>query len=95
MQWNKQKIEPLLFKSEHVVLEVPRDLEERLNKPIFIYQVPAKSFELLNIPPYNHNYRSLEPVKCIAKQRFETVIEAITYFGGTVKIKYTNRQDDP
>lgn len=77
---------------EHVVLEVPKNIEERLNQPIFIYHISSERFELLNIPPYGHNYRSLEPVKCIAKQRFETVIEAITHFGGTVKIKYTSKQ---
>lgn len=73
---------------EHVVLEVPEHLLSRLEKPVFIYQVSSEKFESLNIPPYGHNYRSLEATKCIAKQRFDTVIEAIHYFGGTVKIKY-------
>lgn len=72
---------------EHVVLEVPKSLEARLNEPIFIYQVPLEDFELLDIPPHSHNYRALEPVPCLTKQRFETVAEAITSFGGTVKIK--------
>lgn len=72
---------------EHVILEIPQSLEPRLKQPIFIYEVSPENFELLSIPPYGHNYRSLEPAKCIAKQRFETVVEAMNYYGGTVKIK--------
>lgn len=73
--------------SEHVILEIPQSLESRLKQPIFIYEISPENFELLPIPPYGHNYRSLKPAKCIAKKRFETVIEAVNHYGGTVKIK--------
>jgi hypothetical protein len=73
-------------KFEHV-LEVPESLKTRLEQPIFIYEVSAKNFELLNISPAGHNYRSLEPTKCLGKKRFETVSGGIHSYGGIVKIK--------
>lgn len=72
--------------SQHVILEVPKSVEARLEQPIIIYEVDAKNFELLNIPPAGHNFRSLEAVKCLAKKRFENVKEAVQHYGGVVRI---------
>ncbi len=77
----------LHFEDSRVVLVVPKVLEERMNKPIFIYTVPADTFQEVTSDPVGHNFRSTESVKCLAKKRFETVTEAVTFFGGTVKLK--------
>jgi hypothetical protein len=77
----------LYFEQERVVLIVPKALEERLNKPIFIYEVPGDTFQPVTSDELGHNFRSVSPVKCLAKRRFETVTQAITFFGGTVTIK--------
>jgi hypothetical protein len=77
----------LYFDRKFVVLEVPKMIEERLKQPIFIYTVPANTFEPVASDAVGHNFRSLKPVKCLAKRRFETVIDAVTTFGGTVTIK--------
>jgi hypothetical protein len=77
----------LHFEENRVVLEVPKALEERLNKPIFIYTVPGDTFQAVIEDTMGHNFRSTERVRCLAKTRFETVTEAVTSYGGTVIIK--------
>lgn len=77
----------LYFNRQQVILEVPKAIEERLKKPIFIYTVPAETFEVVTCDALGHNFRSVKPVRCVAKRRFETVIEAVTSFGGTVTIQ--------
>lgn len=77
----------LYFDRQQVMLEIPKSLEERLNRPIFIYTVPANTFEPVASDAVGHNFRSVKPVTCLAKRRFETVIDAVTTFGGTVTIK--------
>lgn len=77
----------LYFDRKLVVLEVPKNIEERLKKPIFVYTVPADTFEIVASDAVGHNFRSIKPVRCLAKRRFETVIDAVTTFGGTVTIK--------
>lgn len=85
--WATEEGVDLYLEEGRVILEVPKILEERLKKPIFIYTVPAKTFTAVTSDSMGHNFRSTEPVKCIAKQRFESVTEAVTSFGGTVRIK--------
>jgi len=77
----------LYFNRQQVILEVPKAIEERLKGPIFIYTVPAQTFEVVASDALGHNFRSVKPVQCLAKRRFETVIEAVTSFGGTVTIQ--------
>ncbi len=77
----------LYFEENKVVLEVPKNLEERLNKPIFIYEVAGTTFEAVTSDSLGHNFRSVQSVKCLSKRRFETVIEAVATFGGRVTIK--------
>ncbi len=77
----------LHFENNRVVLMVPKALEERLNKPIFIYTLPGDTFQPVTEDPIGHNFRSTERVKYLAKTRFETVFEAVTSFGGTVIVK--------
>lgn len=85
--WSTDEGVDLYLEEGRVILEVPKILEERLKKPIFIYTVPAKTFTAVTSDLMGHNFRSMQPVKCIARQRFETVTNAVTFFGGIVKIK--------
>lgn len=77
----------LYFDRKLVVLEIPKSIEERLKRPVFIYTVPADTFEPVASDAVGHNFRSVKPVTCLAERRFETVIDAVTTFGGTVTIK--------
>jgi hypothetical protein len=77
----------LHFEQNRVVLVVPQALKDRLNKPIFIYTVPGDTFQTVFEDSLGHNFRSTERVKCLAKTRFETVIEAVASYGGTVIVK--------
>jgi hypothetical protein len=73
--------------SGHVKLEVPASIQDRLKQPVFIYEVSSKTFEAVTSDEMGHNFRSVVPVKCLAKRRFENVIAAVTCYGGTVEIK--------
>jgi hypothetical protein len=85
--WTTAEGVRLYFDRLQVMLEVPKSLEERLHRPIFIYTVLADTFEPVASDRVGHNFRSVKPVNCLAKRRFETVIDAVTTFGGTVTIK--------
>lgn len=85
--WETKDGVDLYLEEGRVILIVPKILEERLKKPIFIYTVPAITFTAVTSDSMGHNFRSTEPVKCVAKQRFESVTEAITSLGGIIKIK--------
>ncbi len=85
--WATEEGVDLHFEENQVVLEVPKALEDRLNKPIFIYTIPGDTFQAVTEDEMGHNFRSTERVKCLAKKQFATVIEAVTSLGGTVIIK--------
>lgn len=72
---------------EYVVLEVPKEIETRMQQPVYIYTVKPDSFSPVVSDPVGHNYRSVESVDCIAKQVFESVTQAVEFHGGRVIIK--------
>lgn len=85
--WSTDEGVDLYLEEERVILEVPKILEERLKKPIFIYTVPAQTFTAVTSDAMGHNFRSTRPVQCVAKQCFASVTEAVTSLGGVVRIK--------
>lgn len=85
--WSTDEGVDLYLLEGRVMLEVPKSLEGRLKEPIFIYTVPATTFSAVTSDEMGHNFRSTQPVQCIAKQRFESVTEAVTSLGGIVKVK--------
>lgn len=88
--WSSDEGVDLYYDEEGLVLAVPPKLFCRLFNPVFIYEVPADTFELLQIPPQGRNYRSVEPVKCLSKMRFDNVIVAIQHYGGKFRVTGVN-----
>ncbi len=72
---------------EYVLLEVPKEIEARMQQPVYIYTVKSDSFSPVVSDLVGHNYRSVESVDCIAKQVFESVTQAVEFHGGRVIIK--------
>lgn len=70
-----------------VILEVPRAIAERLQKNTYIYCVDSALFSLVECETSGHTYRALTPVPVIRKIPFNSVVEAVEYYGGQVIIK--------
>ena len=75
------------FQREQVVLSVPEKLLERLKQPVFLYTLLGERFQLLpNVSPIGHNYRCLRTVKAIDVVEFDSVTEAVAYYGGKIEV---------
>jgi hypothetical protein len=85
-RWSSNDGVDLYLDEGRVVLIVPKRLEERLKNPVFIYEVPAAKFQVVACDDFGHNFRTTEPVKCLAKRRFENVADAISSLGGRVEL---------
>lgn len=70
-----------------VVIEIPEHLMYRLAAPVFIYTVPEDSFTLCEHSNTGDDYRSLCPVICLEKMRFESAIKAILHYGGAILVR--------
>ncbi len=69
------------------VLRVPAAQEHRLERPVFVYALPAEGFELLGtVTPLGQNYRIEAPVPPVGVERFPTVRAAVEHYGGRVEI---------
>lgn len=68
-----------------VTLSVPELHRNRLQQPIYLYQVPAGSFTLTAAEHTGHTYHSDLSIPVLACAHFPTVEEAIEHHGGTVQ----------
>lgn len=71
--------------TSRVFLEVPSTVFSRLNQPISIYTLNSQGFVWVKEEVVGKTYRSIASVKSLAEQRFDTVIDAVQYFGGVVR----------
>jgi hypothetical protein len=70
-----------------LTLHVPVTLRYRLDQPVVVYTVPAAPFTLLtHVSPSGRTFRALVPVAVLAEQRFASVWEAFTSYGGEIVI---------
>ncbi len=83
--WSARQDVELGFEENRFVLKVPQILEEQLRKPIFLYAVPSDKFQV--IEKSEHDFRATEPVQCLARAWFPTVIDAVVFTGGIVIVK--------
>lgn len=71
-----------------VTLEIPKDLpnlKKRLNIPVYIYKVPSDGFNKTEEEDTGNTYDSKEEVKPVGNPKvFNSVTEAVEYFGGKV-----------
>ena len=69
------------------VLRVPAGQAHRLERPVFVYALPAEAFEPLpTVEPRGRNYRSRAPVRPVGVERFPTVRAAVEHYGGRVEL---------
>lgn len=84
--WSSSEGVRLSCSNNSVTFEVPKKIEERLNQPIYVYEVPSNTFKLLNISPKGYNFASKESVRPVSVEGFDTVWEAIEKYGGRITI---------
>jgi len=69
------------------ILRVPTRLKERLMVPVFIYTMPSESFNWVPEESTGHTLGTSMSVRPTNVERFNTVEDAITHFGGQVIYK--------
>jgi hypothetical protein len=88
--WSSAEGFDLHYADGAAVLTVPAEHAPRLEQPIYVYEVPAASFELLpDVAPRGRNYRSLRAVRPLSVQTFPTVRAGIERLGGRVCLATT------
>jgi len=85
--WSSDEGIDLYVVGETVMLEIPRSLVERLQIPVHVYRVENKLFSQITCDLTGHTFRATEPVDCLEKKSFSSVVEAIEYYGGYVVIQ--------
>ena len=68
-------------------MEIPLPVYERLLRKTYIYVVDSNQFSLVECESTRHTFRATNNVNCLEKVSFESVVEAIEYYGGQVVIK--------
>ena len=67
-----------------LVLQVPKIFKERLNTPVYIYQLPADTFILTEEEETGNTYHSDVAVAPKDVSAFSSVIEAVEHYGCSV-----------
>jgi hypothetical protein len=84
--WSSDEGIDLSIESGQVVLQIPKELESRLQQPVFIYTLPGEPFELTSEETTGETMHAEEPVIPKTVFHFTSVREAIEHFGGRVEI---------
>lgn len=90
--WSSEEGFELGFENDQVVLRVPKEHEYRLDRKVYIYQLPREGFSLTQGEGTGHSFQTEQKVRPIAVQEFGSVTEAIEHFGGVVVIEDKDSQ---
>jgi hypothetical protein len=85
--WSSDEGIDLYVDGTVVLLEVPRSIFGRLQRDAYIYSVDSRHFSLVEYEATGHTFRATQAVPCLAKVSFQSVVEAVEYYGGYVVIK--------
>ncbi len=85
--WSSREGFDAYYKSDKLILKVPKLFQDRLEQEICIYTLPVKQFSLLkNVKPIGRNYWAHVPIKPISAKCFPAVSVALKYYGVKIKI---------
>jgi hypothetical protein len=82
--WGSKEGFELFVENEKVIFRVPCRFKERLMQKAYLYKVSSDKFERTSSEVTGHTYHSQEATKPVKIQKFNSVGEAIEYFGGEV-----------
>lgn len=88
--WSSSEGIQLYVEGTTVIMEISTKIYERLQRKVYIYTVDSSLFSRVESELTGHTFRATIPVECLEKQSFQSVVEAIEYYGGQVVI-----HDDP
>lgn len=84
--WSSDEGIDLSLEGDTLVLSVPKGLVQRLEQPIYLYKIPSENFSFTTEESMQMTYHSELPAAPEEVVRFDSVIKAMEYFGGTVRI---------
>ena len=85
--WSSKEGFDLRYENGKLVLIVPEKEQDRLNQKIYIYKLKADNFELLpDVSPKGRTFWSLKPATPIEVKEFQTVKEAVEFYGGNIRL---------
>lgn len=82
--WSSEDRVDTRIKNGKVVLIIPKHLKEKLFVPVYIYKVPSESFNKTGKEFTGNTYDSVQKIKPVSVEKFNSVIEAIQYFDGEI-----------
>jgi diadenosine tetraphosphate (Ap4A) HIT family hydrolase len=85
--WSSDEGIDLYVDGTIVTLEILETHFDRLQKATYIYLVADNQFSLLECESSGHTFRTTQPVDCLQKISFPSVVEAIEHYGGRVIIQ--------
>lgn len=85
--WSSDEGIDLYIHEQTVIMEIPVALSDRLHRTTYIYMVDGNPFSLVECDATGHTFRTTSPVECLEQVSFQSVLEAIEYYGGHVIIK--------
>ncbi len=84
--WSSEEGIDIVEKEDKLYLQIPKDLQNRLNQPIYIYKLSGDNFVLTEEENTGNTYHTEKPVKPLSVKRFSTVTEGIEYYGGAIEV---------
>ncbi len=84
--WSSDEGVELYVKNGKVLLLVPERLKARLNQEVTIYSFDSNNFNFTKEETFGETYHTEEKAKSQGMQSFNSVTEAVEYFGGVVEI---------
>ena len=82
--WSSDDGVDIVTRDENLCLQVPVHLKDRLNQSIFIYKLKGDTFVLTEEEATGNTYHSEVAVIPESVESFNSVFEALEYFGGNV-----------
>lgn len=84
--WSSDEGIDVTFKDGQTILVIPEEHRDRLNQPVFIYELSGDNFELTEEEETGETYHSVSGVVPDEVRSFSSVTEAVEHFGGRIKI---------
>lgn len=86
-RWRSADGITLGYEEDQLILRITAAEQGCLDQPIFIYTLPADSFdEIPDVPPLGRTYRSLVPVRPVGVDAFPNVRAGMAQYGGRIVV---------
>ena len=83
--WSSDEGIDIVERDGKLYLQIPKQLKERLNQPIYVYKLSGDGFVLTEEEETGNTYHCEEPRIPESVERFDSVTDAVHHYGGVVE----------